>query len=137
MTDLRPLILVEAVRKIWSELILRKMQHVWRQSEPFDDGQNGFLAGRGTETAALMHLGILEEMRERKMKQTTMKSPINRGGFESRGSGRSSSAGIDLVEELHEYENIETNDTYTDDLPEGDTPFAASADRHPGVASCV
>ena len=59
--DLRPLILVEAVRKVWSKLVLGKMKEVWKQTPLLDEAQHGYTAHRSTMTASLLHINLLED----------------------------------------------------------------------------
>ena len=59
--DLRPIILVEALRKIWSKCVLRKLQAVWRKHDILNVSQHGYSAQRGTYTAMLQHLNLLED----------------------------------------------------------------------------
>ena len=43
VANLRPLILVDAIRKIWCKLILRRMQAIWRKHDILKRTQHGFL----------------------------------------------------------------------------------------------
>ena len=62
--DLRPIILVEALRKIWSKRVLRKLQAVWRKHDILNSSQHGYSAHRGTYTAMLQHLNLVEDVIE-------------------------------------------------------------------------
>lgn len=59
--DLRPLILVEAARKVWSKLILRKLKKCWMAHPLLNEAQHGYRAARSTMTASLIHLNLLED----------------------------------------------------------------------------
>ena len=61
LKDLRPIMLVETSRKIWSALIVNHIQRAWHETLTLDDAQHGFLAKRGTSTAMLMHLNTIED----------------------------------------------------------------------------
>ena len=56
--DLRPIILL---RKLWSKCVLRKLQTVWRRHDTLSVSQHGYSALRGTFTAMLQHLNMLED----------------------------------------------------------------------------
>jgi hypothetical protein len=49
LNDLRPLMLVEALRKIWTSIFVRRIQGFWGDNPGITEGQHGFLKGRGTD----------------------------------------------------------------------------------------
>ena len=51
LDDLRPLMLVEVMRKIWVGLIMEKIRRFWAKWELIDENQHGFIGGKGTHTA--------------------------------------------------------------------------------------
>ena len=59
--DLRPIILVEVLRKIWSKCVLPKLQVVWRKHDILNVSQHGYSAHRGTYTAMLQNHNLLED----------------------------------------------------------------------------
>ena len=69
--DLRPLILVEAVRKIWSRLVIQKMKEVWQEIPLLNNAQHGYTAHRSTMTASLLHINLLEDAIDRNLELHT------------------------------------------------------------------
>jgi len=63
--NLRPLILVDSVRKIWSKLILKRILRIWRAKDILQHNQHGFTAGKNTMTASLMFINAIEEAVEK------------------------------------------------------------------------
>ena len=62
--DLRPLCLLEALRKVWTRVILKKITTAWTRHEVIHETQHGFVPGRSTATATLQHLNAIEEAQE-------------------------------------------------------------------------
>ena len=58
--------LCEALRKIWSSLILAKIQKTLRQHKVIDPAQHGYLFGKSTATASIIHINALEDAEEMK-----------------------------------------------------------------------
>ncbi len=50
---LRPLVLVEVLRKIWIDLIIRQINNIWDKHNALHTAQHGFRPKRGTDTAIL------------------------------------------------------------------------------------
>ena len=63
LKDLRPLMLVDVVRKIWIGLLMDKIQAVWVKWGMFDEAQHGFMAGKGTHTAIPHLIDLFETAR--------------------------------------------------------------------------
>ncbi len=51
LSELRPLMLFEVLRKIWTGMIMDKIREFWNKWKMIDEGQHGFLGGKGTHTA--------------------------------------------------------------------------------------
>ena len=60
--DLRPLILVDTIRKLWCKILLQRILEVWKRNDLLRHAQHGFCAGRSTMTASLMFINMLEEV---------------------------------------------------------------------------
>jgi hypothetical protein len=54
LNNIRPIMLAESLRKIWTLLILRRIQYHWERSGLLADEQHGFRPGRGTDSAILL-----------------------------------------------------------------------------------
>ena len=63
--DLRPLILVDTIRKLWCKILLQRILEVWKRNDVLRHAQHGFCAGRSTMTASLMFINMLEEAIEK------------------------------------------------------------------------
>ena len=64
LNDLRPLMLVEALRKIWTSIFVRRIQGFWGDNPGITEGQHGFLKGRGTDTSVVQMIQALETGKE-------------------------------------------------------------------------
>jgi hypothetical protein len=62
--ELRPLMLLEALRKVWVSTISDKIKWHWGSHPTMDSAQHGFIKGRGTDSALLTTLNILETAKE-------------------------------------------------------------------------
>ena len=71
INDLRPLILVEAVRKVWSKLVLHKLKTVGMEVPLLNNAQHGYSAHLSTMTASLLHINLLEDVIDRNNKLHT------------------------------------------------------------------
>ena len=60
MADRRPLMLTEATRKTWISLILSRIHHITKSFNMFNIAQHGYVPGRGTMSASLLFINILE-----------------------------------------------------------------------------
>ena len=64
MDDLRPLMLVEVLRKLWVGLVIDKITQVWNAYDILAPSQHGFRPKHGTDTALVEILIILEQSQE-------------------------------------------------------------------------
>ena len=64
MDDLRPLMLVEVLRKLWVGIIIDKITTIWDRYDILAPTQHGFRPRRGTDTALLNVLNTLEQGHE-------------------------------------------------------------------------
>jgi hypothetical protein len=62
--DLRPLSLVEVLRKSWASHVVWKMRSLWEKNGLLDNSQSAYRAGRGTENALMQVINGLEEAEE-------------------------------------------------------------------------
>ena len=63
--DLRPLILVDTVRKLWCKVLLQRMLVVWKKQDVLRHCQHGFCTGRSTMTSSLLFINKQEEALEK------------------------------------------------------------------------
>jgi len=63
--DLRPISLLETLRKLWLGLIMRRFTNMVKEHELLDHRQHGGIAGRSCETALMRLITNLEESEER------------------------------------------------------------------------
>ena len=64
LSELRPLMLVEVMRKIWVGLIMRKIAAFWEKWKLVDQSQHAYLRGKGTHTVLPQLLNCLEGARD-------------------------------------------------------------------------
>jgi hypothetical protein len=64
LSELRPLMLVEVMRKIWVGLIMRKIASFWEKWNLVDQSQHAYLRGKGTHTVLPQLLNCLEGARD-------------------------------------------------------------------------
>jgi hypothetical protein len=64
LNDLRPLSLLEALRKTWCSIFVRRIQNFWRDSGCLHKSQHGGVKDRGTESAVLEMINTLETAHE-------------------------------------------------------------------------
>ena len=64
VNNLRPIALVEALRKVWIGIIVRKVQTIWAKYELLSSSQHAYLHGLGTDSASLQLIHVLEVARE-------------------------------------------------------------------------
>jgi hypothetical protein len=60
LNHLCPLSLLEALRKTWCSIFVRRIQHYWRNEGCLNDSQHGGVKGRGTGSAVLEMINALE-----------------------------------------------------------------------------
>ena len=65
VNNMRPLILVEAIRKIWCKLLLHRILSVWGKYNALHRYQHGFIRGRNTMTASALFINTLEDAIEK------------------------------------------------------------------------
>ena len=65
--NMRALILVDAVRKVWCKLLLKRILEAWREYDIMQHAQNGFSGDRSTMTASLLFINMLEDAIENDM----------------------------------------------------------------------
>ena len=58
---LRPIVLVEVLRKLWIGLIIQKINYSWTKHDVLHPSQHGFRAKRGTDTALMQLQTMFEE----------------------------------------------------------------------------
>ena len=63
--DCRPIMLCEALRKLWSGAILTRVSAALTRCHVLEEVQHGFTAGKGTDTASILHLNYVEDVEER------------------------------------------------------------------------
>jgi len=63
--DLRPISLLETLRKLWLGLIMRRFTNMVKEHVLLDERQHGGIAGRSCETALMRLITNLEESEER------------------------------------------------------------------------
>ena len=64
LSDLRPLVLIEAIRKIWTGIFVHRILSYLHQNNILCLNQHGFLWGRSTESASIILLNALETAHE-------------------------------------------------------------------------
>ena len=64
LKDLRPLVLLEALRKVWTKIILARITSVWHTHNVIHESQHGSIYRRGTASASLQHINAVEEALE-------------------------------------------------------------------------
>ena len=64
LDDFRPLMLIEALRKVWSGIFLRRIQTFLEDNRVLHASQHGSSRGAGTDTAAPIFIDALETARE-------------------------------------------------------------------------
>ena len=63
LDGLRPLMLLEVLRKLWVWIIVRKIVRLWETHQALTPSQHGFRRGHGTDSALIVHLNCLEHAR--------------------------------------------------------------------------
>ena len=61
--NLRPICLVEVMRKLWMSITINRFKTVWEKHGILDDSQHGFRGERGTDSALLSIINELERAR--------------------------------------------------------------------------
>ena len=60
LDGLRPLMLLEVLRKIWIWIHIRKIVRLWESHRSLTPSQHGFRRGHGTDSALMVHINCLE-----------------------------------------------------------------------------
>ena len=66
LDGLRPLMLLEVLRKLWVWIMVRKIVRLWETHQALTPSQHGFCRGHGTDSALIVHLNGLEHARRTK-----------------------------------------------------------------------
>jgi hypothetical protein len=64
LEDLRPLMLFEVLRKIWTGLIMEKLRTYWVKWGLINENQHGFMGGKGTHTAIPILINCMESAKD-------------------------------------------------------------------------
>ena len=64
LAELRPLMLFEVLRKIWTGMIMDKIRGYWRKWGLIDESQHGFMGGKGTHTAIPILVNCMEAAKD-------------------------------------------------------------------------
>ena len=64
LDGLRPLILLEVIRKLWVGIIITRITRAWERHGILSDAQHGFRSGRSTDTALLQFINAREHAEE-------------------------------------------------------------------------
>ena len=62
LTQLRPLMLVEPLRKVWMRLVMDRITAVWRELGVMSTMQHGSTKMRGTDTASVQLISMMEQV---------------------------------------------------------------------------
>ena len=65
LSDLRPLMLIEVLRKHWCSHIATTIKGVLLKHKALNDSHHGYIAGRGTGTASILHINLSEDAEEK------------------------------------------------------------------------
>ena len=65
LNDLRPIMLLETLRKQWFKLIVADITHVWELFNMMSDAQHGSRRGRSTDAAILQLQNLIEDSNAR------------------------------------------------------------------------
>ena len=65
LSDLRPLMLIEVLRKHWCTHIATTIKGVLYKHKALNDSHHGYIAGRGTGTASILHINLSEDAEEK------------------------------------------------------------------------
>ena len=75
LTDLRPLCLLESLRKVWCQMLLGRVTRVWNRFGCIHESQHGSVFRRGTNTANLQHINAIEDAAE-------ARTPLHRSSWD-------------------------------------------------------
>jgi len=63
-TNLRPIILLECMRKLWVGITTKKIQDCWERHRVLHPSQHGYRLGTGTDSAIIQLINLLENAKE-------------------------------------------------------------------------
>ena len=88
LDGLRPLILLEVIRKLWVGIVVNRITRAWERHGVLAPGQHGFRPGRGTDSALLQFLNATSpSMRWKHKPRCTPPAGIS-AGRSTRSRGR-------------------------------------------------
>jgi len=64
LKDLRPIMLVDVIRKIWVGLLMDRIRKCWDKWGMINSSQHGFMSGKGTDTAIPHLISLFETARQ-------------------------------------------------------------------------
>ena len=64
LKDLRPLMLVEVMRKVWVGIVMKKIARFWEKWGLIDKSQHAYLRGKGTHTAIPIIINCMETAKD-------------------------------------------------------------------------
>ena len=64
VNDCRPIMLCDSLRKVWGCFIVKKITVAMTQFHVLEDIQHGFIAGKGTDSASILHINHMEDTQE-------------------------------------------------------------------------
>jgi exonuclease III len=62
--ELRPLVLIDAIRKIWMRVFAWRLQQEWRKARVLQENQHGCIKGKSTDTATMVMINAMETAKE-------------------------------------------------------------------------
>ena len=60
LNKLRPIMLLDTIRKVWSNVLLYKIQRIWEKHNFLHNAQHGFRSKRSTDSATIQLLALIE-----------------------------------------------------------------------------
>ena len=60
LSDLRPLLLIDALWKVWTKIILARITSVWHTNNVIHESQHRSIYRRGTAPASLQHINAVK-----------------------------------------------------------------------------
>ena len=64
INDIRPLTLIETLRKVWASIIINRIKQFWIKHSIIHPSQHAYTEARGVDTVHPQHRNLLEESRE-------------------------------------------------------------------------
>jgi hypothetical protein len=78
--NFRPIGLIEVLRKVWTEMLTRRLLPLLEKHKVLQTNQFSFLPGRGTTSELIQLINVLEEIQEANLMVDLSTSDV-RGGF--------------------------------------------------------